>query len=86
MTVAERQEQRAKLAAATTPETRQAVVDTHHAAMQARAKERGAVLCADAMGPGRMGRGMGQGRGNGRGPKSGPPASTSPDATPKTGD
>ncbi len=85
MTDAERQEQHAKLAAATTPEARQAVMEAHHAAMQARAKERGAVLCANAKGPGKMGPGMGQGRGMGMGPKSGPPPSTPPDTAPKTG-
>jgi hypothetical protein len=44
----------------------------HHAAMQARATEKGVMLCDEMMGGGRMGGGMGKGPGT-------PPASGSAD-------
>lgn len=53
----------------------------HHAAMQARAAEKGVTLCRDTMGPGMMGGGMGKGPGGpGKGPGPAvPPASGSAD-------
>ncbi len=53
----------------------------HHAAMQARAAEKGVTLCRDTMGPGMMGGGMGKGPGGpGKGPgPAAPPASGSAD-------
>jgi len=76
MTDSERNAQHAKMQAATTPEARQSLMAAHHAAMQARAKERGATLCNETRGPGRMSPGHVMGMGL----KAGPPADAPPKA------
>ena len=77
MTQQERDEYRAKMRAAKTPETREAVRAEHHKAMQERAKERGVTLPDQprtGSGPGKspgagMGPGTGMGPGSGMGPR-----------------
>lgn len=75
MTQQERDEYRAKMRAAKTPEAREALRAEHHQAMQARAKERGVTLpdqprtgSGPGKGPG-MGMGPGMGPGSGMGPR-----------------
>jgi hypothetical protein len=75
MTPEERNEYRAKMRDAKTPEERQAICEEHHTQMQARAKEKGVTLPERARcGAGRNGPRGGMGPGQGRGPMSGPPA------------
>lgn len=77
MTQQERDEYRAKMRAAKTPETREAVRAEHHKAMQERAKGRGVTLPDQprtGSGPGKspgagMGPGTGMGPGSGMGPR-----------------
>lgn len=81
MTAQERRALHQKIRAAKTDEERQQIRAEHHAAMQARAKERGVTLpdtppaIGGGMGPGKgMGGGMGTGMGGGMGPRGGQPA------------
>ncbi|MDP2242004.1 MAG: hypothetical protein Q8K18_17855 [Burkholderiales bacterium] len=77
MTQQERDEYRARMRAAKTPEAREAVRAEHHQAMQVRAKERGVTLpdkprtdSGPGKGPGAgMGPGTGAGPGSGMGPR-----------------
>lgn len=76
MTQQERDEYRAKMRAAKTQETREALRAEHHKAMQERAKERGVTLPDQprkgGSGPGKSpGAGMGPGTGMGMGPGGG---------------
>ena len=79
MTPGERRAYRMKMRSAKNPEERTQIRAEHHAAMQARAKERGVTLPdvppagGAGMGPGGgMGRGAGTGPGAGMGPGTGP--------------
>ncbi|HET9664641.1 MAG TPA: hypothetical protein VFP00_10470 [Burkholderiales bacterium] len=76
MTPQERDEYRAKMRNAASAAQRQAIRDEHHAAMAARAKERGFTLPDRPTGAGPRGPGMGPGMGPGgagsRGPGMGP--------------
>lgn len=76
MTPQERDEYRAKMRNAASAAERQAIRDEHHAAMAARAKERGFTLPDRPTGAGPRGPGMGPGMGPGgagsRGPGMGP--------------
>lgn len=69
MTQEERNEYRARMRAATTPEERAQIREEHHDRMKARAEERGIELPDAPPGQGgRMGPGGGMGPGNGMGP------------------
>lgn len=69
MTPEERQAYRMKMRSAKTPEERAKIRADHHAAMQARAKEKGLTLPdMPPAGGGGMGPGMGGGMGGGMGP------------------